>query len=190
MSEVGLYCLTPAHVEALNVVAFSGKKNSGKSHMSRYVVENFGFMPEAQARHLKAEAIAFAGLPANEVWGSHKSPGTREWMENKGHGDRVLFGFDVWLKVTAANLYFAAESGVKNIVFSDIRYPNEVEWIQNVLGGKVYRIVGRGDMTSTAAPEIALDGYEGFAAVLDNAPGKEVEVMRHLRRRLAGDFGI
>lgn len=187
----GLYYLSPEQAAEMSIVAFSGKKNSGKSTMGRYVIENYGACPEAMARHLKADAVAFEGLPVGEVYGPNKSPATRRRLEQKGHDEsRLVYGLDIWLKVTEANLYFAYDCGVRRVVLTDIRYPNEAEWIQNVLGGKVYRIEGRGDTTSTAAAEVALDGFTGFAGYLDNRPGRELAVMADLRQQLAVDFGL
>lgn len=194
MTEVldapGRFCLSPEQVAEMSIVAFSGRKHSGKSTMGKYVVQRYGFTPEAMARHLKTEGIAFHGLPAHEVWGPFKSPETREWMEEKGHGDRLRLGMDIWLRTAAANLYFAHEHGARRIVLTDIRYPNEVEWVQNTLGGKVYRITGRGETEGGSPPERALDGYTGFAGYLNNRPGREADVFNDLRDLLEHDFDI
>jgi hypothetical protein len=61
---------------------------------------------------------------------------------------------------------------------TDVRYPNEVQQVQ-ALGGRVVRLINRGGAQTARhamhASETALDGYEGFDLVLDNAEGREEE---------------
>lgn len=184
------FYLSLSQAAEMQIVGFSGRKHCGKSTMGKYLIEEFGFAPEAFARHLKAEVVAFDGLPPKEVYGSVKSEHSRAVMVERGHGGRLKFGFDIWLKTTEANIYFGYDVGVRKIVLMDVRYPNEVEFI-HALGGKVYRIFGRGDTESTEPGEIALDGYKDFDGWLDNSEGRTLDaVYADLRKMLAQDYGL
>jgi hypothetical protein len=189
MSQMPFY-LSPAQVATIQVIGISGALNSGKSTMARHLIEQYGCCPESFARHLKVDAVAFEGCPVEEVFGSFKSPETRRTLERKGHEDgRLKHGFDIWLKAAEANLYMAYDLGVRKFVFADVRYPNEVHFIQRVLGGKVYRLTGRGVWRDSPA-ERALDGFTDFAGILDNREGRERQVFQDLRNLIAQDFGL
>lgn len=71
---------------------------------------------------------------------------------------------DIWIDATIQKI--RAETPELAII-SDVRFPNEVEGIQKA-GGKVIRLTFN-PHNSDHKSETALDNYEGFDAVIDNA---------------------
>lgn len=88
-------------------------------------------------------------------------PEVRQFLINLGEGARKVFGEDFWVQ--------QALKGVKKgdkVVFSDVRYLNEVEAIKK-LGGKVIR-VDRPGMTPQGLSDSYLGSFDGWDAVIPN----------------------
>ena len=105
---------------------------------------------------------------------------------------RDTYGADIWLKYAEAFMLMQMESGVRRFVITDVRFPNEAEWVKS-LGGKVYRFEGRGGLAGAAGEhvsETALDNYDAFDRTFDNSPGKERFVLTALRLQMYGDFDL
>lgn len=183
--------LQPGQVE---VVGVSGKAQAGKSFLSRHIIRPMGFSPWALATPLKSEAVARYGAPADEVFGidgKGKSDKVRQLLQRLGTEEgRDKYGEDIWLKYAECFMLMQLELGQNRFVIPDVRFPNEAEWIKG-LGGKVYRLLGRGGLQGEAAQhasETSLDTYKGFDKVFDNSPGKERYVLTGLRVQLYSDF--
>lgn len=189
MSTVGITGMLP---EGLSVLGMSGKARSGKNFLTKHIIRPMGFSPWALATPLKIEAIVKYGAPVDEVLGGKdKSPEVRALLQRLGTEEgRDKYGEDIWLKHAELFMSMQVESGQERFVITDVRFPNEVEWVQS-LGGKVYRINGRGGLEGANAEhpsETALDTYTDFDATFDNSPGKEKYILAQLRVRVYGDF--
>jgi hypothetical protein len=67
-------------------------------------------------------------------WGSAKTePAVREFIQNLGDGAREVLGNDVWA-FHAMNVAAIRGRKAPGIVFTDVRYPNEVEFIERHYG--------------------------------------------------------
>lgn len=188
--------ITGAVPTAVQVVGLSGKARSGKNFLAQRVVRPMGFSPWALATPLKQEAVIRHNAPVDEVFGIggiEKSLKVRKLLQVLGTEEgRDKYGEDVWLKFAELFMLMQYESGQDRFVIPDVRFPNEVQWVQS-LGGKVYRINGRGGLAGDAAEhpsETALDDYVGFDKVIDNAPGKEKHALVTLRMQLYADFAL
>ena len=175
------YFLNPGEVPILGV---SGRAGSGKDFMADLAVERLGFLKVPLANHFKVEAAAVGALQGdssffNALWcGGPKPDELRELLQLTGteHG-RDVHGEDVWVAHAEAWIgYFARQSGVRGFIVPDIRFPNELSWV-HALGGRVYRLVGRGGLDGARSEhrsEVALDGLEhAFDRVIDNTVGYE-----------------
>lgn len=185
--------LSRDQLEGVSLLGISGEAGSGKSTMAKFLYRTFGFVPEALANPFKKDGVMQANLPVGEVFGSHKSPETRAWLQKRGTEEsRDIAGEDVWVHYLELDLLYNLDHGVDRYLVTDVRFPNEVRAIQS-LGGMVYRLEGRGGASGAAGghrSERSLDGFEGFDAFLDNSPGREREVFRDLTDFVIADFGI
>tara|TARA_R100001244_G_scaffold120565_1_gene90177 strand:- start:2776 stop:3039 length:264 start_codon:yes stop_codon:yes gene_type:complete len=76
------------------------------------------------------------------------------------------------------------ESGTELAIVPDVRFPNEADAIKQA-GGKVIRLT-RSPHDDQHESETALDDYEGFDHVLDNANSSLDETNRALMEVLRG----
>ena len=88
----------------------------------------------------------------------------REFMQVFGTDICRCIKPDIW---TSTCINRIRESGTELAIVSDCRFPNEVEAVQKA-GGKVIRLT-RNPFDDEHVSEKALDDYEGFDCVIDNA---------------------
>lgn len=161
----------------LEVIGLSGKAGSGKDFLATQVLIPFyGYKQYALAWPLKALAYARLGdMPYNDVY-KIKPPAVRKMLQQLGtEGGRDVYGDDYWTNQAYAWMRTLAETGYGNkFVITDVRFPNEAEFVRS-LGGKVIRLEfgpGRHSVLSGEAAqhvsETALDNYSKFDAKLLN----------------------
>jgi Deoxynucleotide monophosphate kinase len=125
------------------IIGLTGLAQSGKDTAAQYLIDNYDFTRLAFADKLKElgylinpelrEAVDVVGWEA-----AKKIPVFRRFLQDLGHNARVVFGDDFWVdQVLPRYDEFAEEHG--NVVFTDMRYPNEFERI-NWHGGWTVRI--------------------------------------------------
>jgi len=190
-----MYYLKPGDVTVLGI---SGQMGNGKSTLTQVAVEEYGFVPQSLARHFKVDAVAKDGRNPASIFGPHKDPEDRDVLQKRGTEEgRMVYGEDVWLRHAEAHMFDLAEHGVKLIVVPDVRFPNEVRWVQS-LGGKVYRVFGRKpEMTEGHESETALNGWSwqspdggrGFDSMLANSTTLE-DLQRQMRACLETDYNL
>lgn len=157
----------------LTLVGISGKKRSGKDTLASQFAKE-GFEQYALADPIKESCQSIFGFSEEQVNGERKEEvdpywdrTPREVMQHFGtDAFRGTYGDDVWVKSLMQRLRLELP---QRAVVSDVRFPNEVEGIQNVQGD-VIRIDAseRLDHEDDHASETALDEYEGFDHVIDN----------------------
>lgn len=197
------------HQGQVEIIGLSGKARSGKDYLAKNVIVPLGFLPLALADHFKVDAVVKRGAPIHEVFFGEKSPRTRRLLQLLGtEKGRNKMGEDVWCKHLEVWIARLSSQGVRRFVITDVRFPNEVDWIHS-LGGKVYRVTGRGGITprkpktwwekvkalfglwndpASHPSETALDGFIGFDRVIDNSPENEDAVLGELLGYVARDF--
>lgn len=185
--------LTPEMLKGLKLVGISGEVGSGKSTLAKHLVRGYGFTPESLANPFKLDGIMLEGLPIHEVFGSVKSPETRNWLQKRGtEWGREVAGIDVWVHYLEAVIWYNIDHGVQHVVVPDVRFPNEVAAFK-ALGGVVYRLTGRGGAEGDLAKhksERILDGFTGYTRYLDNSEGREYDVFYDLASFLFADLGV
>jgi len=62
----------------------------------------------------------------------------RRFLQRLGAGARETFGEDVWIRA-ASKVVLGYVTDKKNVVLTDVRYPNEVDYVKS-LGGFVVRV--------------------------------------------------
>lgn len=176
------------------IVGFSGKKRVGKDTAADIAAEEYGFERDAFAAPIKTIAQEVFQLDDHQVYGGAKEEedpfwgmSPREIMQRTGtEFARGTFHKEVWVDSFRRRM---EETDAQRIVVTDVRFPNEVEAIQE-LGGYVVRIrrpekePDLNPVVSTIAQwfplvtdwlpskyhqsETALDGYVGFDRTIFN----------------------
>lgn len=149
------------------LLGFTGHYGSGKDSAAKFAVDDHGFTRVAFADSLKrvAESIdphVDDGYLLSEILEWHgwdwdaakKRPSIRRLLQNLGVAVRQE-DEDFWVK--AAHIEDALEAGL-DVVVTDVRFPNELDHIEN-LGGTVVRVVRPGFDGDSHISERALDGY-------------------------------
>lgn len=190
-----MFYVNPGDVQILGI---SGQIANGKTTLTKLAVEA-GFTPYALARHFKVDAVAKAGMSPLAVFGAaeFKTDESRHTLQQLGtEQGRKVYGEDVWLKHAEAHIYDLIEHGVTHVVISDVRFENEVRWVQS-LGGLVYRVYGRQPVvTEGHASETALNGWahtspdggRGFDRLIYNGLAHGSRALTEFKSLLAVDY--
>lgn len=129
----------------MTIIGITGLAQAGKDTAAEYLIENYGFTRKAFADRLKdfcylinpelREAVDAVG------WESAKRiPVFRRFLQDVGHNARVVFGSDFWVDQVLEKHDGPIE---ENLVFTDMRYPNEFDRI-NWFEGWTVRITRPG----------------------------------------------
>lgn len=157
------------------LIGISGKKYSGKSTAAKVLTYGFCFDETTFAEPLKRavavlfnwESLDLNNGPEKEVVDPRWGVSPRFVLQNMGTDYlRNTFCDDFFLK----NLQNRLEGHQPTLlVISDVRFPNEVEYIKN-RGGHVWRIErpGLSYPKDQHPSETALDNYQGFDEVIVN----------------------
>lgn len=178
------------------LVGLSGKKQSGKSTIARYLGEKHAFFEYGWADPLKQViGIELMGLTVDQVYGSNKDKETVDtfWGKSPRHLLQIIgtecfrkqVDPDFWVKVGIKHFTTFKD---RNIVIPDCRFPNEVEAIKK-LGGVVIRVV-REDWTvkDEHESETALDNYN-FEHVVTAKTG-ELESLQLQTELILSNYAI
>lgn len=157
---------------SFTVIGLAGKAGSGKNYLARHALLPQGYFPVALADHFKVETVVFDGAPLDEVFFTTKSPTTRDLLQQRGtERGRQIHGEDIWIRHTESWLAAHVAKGWRRFVITDVRFPNEADWVRQ-LGGRMVQIVGRGGLEGALAmhpSETSLDDYPFFDMILDNS---------------------
>jgi len=165
-------------IKMYNIIAISGKANTGKDHVSRLIQNSYKYYPFSFALHFKMELVGLGDVTYEEVMDT-KPTHVRDIIQQRGteHG-RLLYGEDIWVDTMHSWLtYFSKNWNIGNFIVSDIRFPNEAEYVKR-MGGKVFRIKSKDRLAITKlnsnqlthSSETALDSYEDsyFDGIIEN----------------------
>ena len=175
------------------LVGLSGKAGCGKDYLGSNYLRLQGYMPFSLAWHFKIWVAGKSEASYEDVF-FNKPPEVRKLLQLEGtERGRNVYGENVWCNVAAYWLRLLNESwGTTNFYIPDVRFPNEVEFVQK-LGGKVYRIIapareknsGLTEQARQHISETALDSYIGFDGIIYNNP--EDDAGAQLRQLLYRD---
>lgn len=159
------------------VIGISGNAGAGKDYVFDHFFKPKGYFRFALADHFKIWAVGRSLLTYEEAFIT-KPPHVRHIMQQAGTEEgRDIYGVNIWLDTTAAWLtHLNNTMGITKFCITDARFPNEVEYIQNELQGKVLRIdapdrVAQNKLSDDARKhpsETALDGFDKFDYLLNN----------------------
>jgi hypothetical protein len=125
----------------LKIIGLSGKAGVGKDTIARLYLKRLEYLPIALADGVKEEAVA-RGLATYEEAFYTKPPEVRTALQQLGTElGREVYGEDYWCRKLAARLKSIHDRwGFRKFVITDVRFPNEVHFVQQALNGEVYRI--------------------------------------------------
>jgi hypothetical protein len=163
------------------VLGLSGRAGVGKDYLFNSVLKPLGYHRVALADHFKIWIAGKEEATYDEVFNT-KPPKIRHLLQQEGtERGRNVYGGNVWCKTLHNWMRLWNENwGISKFCITDIRFPNEVEFVQSV-GGSVIRIEApqRQDAKGLSAEarshlsETALDFFSGrFDLVINNDPGE------------------
>jgi hypothetical protein len=157
----------------MRILGLSGKAGQGKDAVFNAVLQPRGWRRWSFAHTMKAMGYG-RGFSFDELLVT-KPPVVRQWLQQYGTEEhRNKFRPDYWLRVSEYWLRVLEELGVRQLAFTDVRFPNEAEWIHQQ-GGKVVRLHGRpvplSAQAATHPSETALDNWTKWDCVIDNHLG-------------------
>jgi dephospho-CoA kinase len=125
------------------LIGLCALKESGKSTVTNFLIKNYDFKEYALALPIKELSKQLFLFDQNQLYGNQKEIIDEKWnvtprhvFQKCGYFLRTEFGKDFFIK--KFKLWYT-ENKHKNIVVSDIRFPNELKAIKE-LGGIVIKI--------------------------------------------------
>lgn len=165
----------------LSIIGISGKKGNGKDTIGTHLIEKHGYVRVAFADSLKKGCQEIFGLSDEQVFGNDLKEVVDEYW---GHTPREILqkigtdlirnniskhlpniGPDIWIRSVERQMKNLQEQGFNKFVITDVRFPNELEWIKKKNGRtiKVVRPVHNfpdyNESFSQHSSEIAIDGF-------------------------------
>ena len=125
------------------VLAFAGRKGSGKDTACDFFVKQYGFEKQSFADPLKESCLQVFDLTPNQLWGTDKDKMDERYDRTPRHLMQ-LFGTD-WIRDQISESFWVDKlikrctSSSKSVVISDVRFANEVDAVHD-LGGHVIGI--------------------------------------------------
>lgn len=125
------------------IIGLLGHQGVGKNYIAEQVLPKV--LPKkntvviAFADHLKINCITKQGADYDKVYGK-KDYETRKLLQIEGTEEgRDKYGKDIWINTLHAWIKVLNSRGVERFIISDVRFSNEVDWIQSV-GGSIIKI--------------------------------------------------
>ena len=178
------------------IIGLAGRAGSGKDFVATHHLVPHGFRNLALADEIKIRAVV-TGVATYEQAFYTKPPVVRKWLQEEGtERGRDVFGENCWCQGLAARIQLMKDRWLEqDFVITDVRFPNEVRFIQNELGGKVLKIqapdrVAASPLTAEQrnhSSETSVDTLDGLVDgfLLNNPDEADYlawQVARHLMR--------
>lgn len=180
------------------VIGLSGKAGSGKDFIYSNYLKPRNFLQISLAWHFKADLIGKGVITFEEAFVT-KPPHTRTLLQMVGTElGRNVYGEKVWCNTLIAWMdIYNHHWGITRFAIPDVRFVNELEFVQNDLDGRVIRIIAPGrsgnsilDITQRAhSSEAVMDTIpnEQFDGLLFNDVGERDTDLQ--MRELFQDYG-
>lgn len=168
----------------MNIIGLSGNAGSGKDFLTDRFFTPLGYYKFSLSWHFKVWIVGQGKATHKEVFVT-KPPHIRKLLQEEGtERGRMIYGQNVWCDVMGEWFRVLEENcGIHKFIVPDIRFINEVEYVQS-LGGVVFRIIsptrvlnnGLSTEAKNHISEIALNDYTGFDGHIHNDIGEEYSV--------------
>jgi hypothetical protein len=177
------------------VIGISGKAGCGKDYIADHILQPLGYRKISLAWHFKVWLVGKGMATYEEVFVT-KPPHVRKMLQLEGtEYGRIPFGEAVWCNTMQTWMQLLNDAwGIDKFVCPDIRFPNEVKFIQD-LGGKCIRVqapkrVAKSGLNAEARAhisEVALDDFDNFDGIVLNDPEHSETTKRQLGLILGED---
>lgn len=125
----------------IRIVGICGSAGAGKSTAAKYLVDNYGFMKMSFADPIKAIAKnLFPDAPVGDRGGAPLPSKYRRFYQQFGTDAARCVDPDVWVRLMRDRIesYLASQPQSEyRVVIDDLRFPNEVEMVQEYDGGVI-----------------------------------------------------
>jgi len=177
----------------MSLIGLTGPGGSGKDVIASYLVKNQGFKRVAFADKLKELAYELnpeipelyddlQGVVDNCGWdqGKELSPfntlnseryPVREYLQTLGVSMRTVFGEDFWIDQVGYLVEGHWLESNKNVVITDVRFPNELKYVQKTMAGEVWRVTGRSRASVVHSTHVSEQKLEGVDVQISNTAG-------------------
>jgi hypothetical protein len=134
------------------IIGITGHARHGKNTVGDVLATELNYEPHAFADSLRSMALAvnprvvgdtrLTDVVRLEGWeGAKRYDEVRRFLQVLGtEGVRDHLGEDAWVRAMEERLNGKLDDGKTRIVITDVRFPNEAEWVKQV-GGDVWRVV-------------------------------------------------
>lgn len=141
--------ITDTNLSNITVFGMTGLKRSGKDTCGKRLVDNHGFVRVAFADSLKEACIEIFGFSKEQVYGDDlkevvddywgysprevlQKVGTELFRKYISYEDVLpKIGKDIWIRTVERKIINLAKQGYTKFVVTDVRYPNELEFLNN-----------------------------------------------------------
>jgi FMN phosphatase YigB (HAD superfamily) len=185
----------------MELYGFSGQLGVGKNFIAEKLFLNM--LPKkntivmALADQIKVDCCTKDNIDFDLVF-HHKDEVTRKHLQKRGTEEgRLIYGEDFWIRYLENWIKVYTERGIERVIITDLRFPNEVEWLKSK-GGFTFRVVAnkrnhdqllresnndpvKMDAIKNHKSEIALDDYNKFDYIINNDYDDRLNVANQVR---------
>lgn len=163
----------------MKIIGISGRAGSGKTHLADELhTMNKNIRTLSFAAELRYEIEEEMGNACPGLWEKPTSPAIRFILQQYGTEFRRAQDEDYWMKRGMQRAVDTAEEGW-DVVFDDVRFPNEARAIQQV-GGVIVKVLTPlkirekrlGELPPEHASETSMDGF-GYDIAILGTPGAD-----------------
>jgi hypothetical protein len=157
------------------IIGIHGKKRSGKSTVTRYLVEQYGFGEVSFAAPMKRALATMLAIDIQDLERDDLKEAVLPWlgrsprylMQTLGtQWGRELVNDRIWITLAERAMYRHRRLGMAGVVFSDVRFDNEAEAVLG-WGGQVWTIT-RPTMAAAA------DNHASERGISTNLPSRGI----------------
>ena len=143
------------------IIGIIGKAGSGKSTLSKYLVDNYDFTRVSFADPLKQICINAGMVTPEECYGENKTEHSR-WVLQKVGTEifRNQIDPNYWVEELHRTLHELLDDGLSRFVIDDLRFPNEANFVKSYPTGTTIRLIREDFLDSTAGTTHASESLQ------------------------------
>ena len=131
----------------MRIIGIAGKMGSGKDYIANNIIIpylelklNQSYLPFCFADQIKINIMSKMNITYHDVY-VEKTNITRNLLQQEGtENGRLVYGEDIWIKYFDNWVKIFKNRGIKNIITTDCRFKNELQYIKNQ-GGIIIKLV-------------------------------------------------
>ena len=168
----------------MNIYLITGKAGSGKNYLAEELAKRLdNVVITGLSKYIKLFAIELG------LWDGNDNNKPREFLQNTGDLMRAI-DTNFLTKRMLEDVEIYKQLGIKNIIISDVRLINEIEYLKrsnyNIITIKVVSSASNRILTESEKNHITeteLDNYDRFDFIVENNENLEEEIEKILKGR-------